>query len=124
MPAFLPLLAAAGLCIASVHDGDTLTLCTHERVRLANIDAPELEGSPRCEPRQRARLAHSRNPAWCDYQLGEQSAAALRAFVATGGVSIEEFGYDQYGRILARVYVDDRDAGEYLIRKGLARAWR
>lgn len=75
------ILAAAGLCIASIHDGDTLRLCDGERVRLANIDAPELPDSLRCSSQQRQRLAGSKNPAWCDYRIGEQSRNALRAFV-------------------------------------------
>lgn len=118
------MIAAAGLCIAKVHDGDTLTLCTREKVRVANIDAPELLDSPRCAPAQRQRLAGSKNPAWCDYQAGEQSRDALRAFLDTGSVSMERLGHDRYGRTLARIYVGDRDAGDYLIRRGLARPWR
>ena len=60
----LPTIAAA--CIASVHDGDTVRLCSGERVRLAAIDAPELRGSPSCTPAKRG--TH-----WCDHAL------ALRA---------------------------------------------
>lgn len=116
--------AAAGLCIANVHDGDTLTLCTRETVRVANIDAPELLDSPRCAPAQRQRLASSNNPAWCYYQAGEQSRDALRSFLASGEVTIERLGQDRYGRTLARIYVGDRDAGAYLISRGLARQWR
>ncbi|GAB7552712.1 hypothetical protein NRB_22180 [Novosphingobium sp. 11B] len=120
----LILAAAAGLCIANIHDGDTLTLCTREKVRIANIDAPELTDSPRCSPQQRQRLAGSKNPAWCDYRAGAQSRDALRAFVLTGRVTIERVGQDRYGRTLAQIYVGDRDAGEYLIARGLARPWR
>ncbi len=41
-------LAAAALCLLpSVHDGDTIR-CDRERVRIANIDAPELPDSPKC----------------------------------------------------------------------------
>ncbi|MGF7154799.1 thermonuclease family protein [Novosphingobium gossypii] len=118
------MIAAAGLCIANVHDGDTLTLCTREKVRVANIDAPELPDSPRCAPVQRQRLAGSKNPPWCDYKAGEQSRDALRAFLGSGSVSIERLGQDRYGRTLARIYVGGRDAGDYLIRRGLARPWR
>lgn len=51
------ILAAAGLCIASIHDGDTLRLCDGERFRLSNIDAPDLQDSPRCSPQKRQRVA-------------------------------------------------------------------
>ncbi|MFT4054600.1 MAG: thermonuclease family protein [Novosphingobium sp.] len=118
------LAAAAGLCIANVHDGDTLTLCTREKVRIANIDAPELADSPRCKPQQRQRLAGPNNPAWCDYDAGERSRDALRSLLAVGRVTIERLGQDRYGRTLAQVYVGDHDAGEYLIARRLARPWR
>jgi endonuclease YncB( thermonuclease family) len=123
MSAFI-LLAAAGLCIASVHDGDTVRLCDGERVRLQGIDAPELEDSPRCSPQQRQRLAASKNPAWCNDAAGARSRDALQAFVLTGRVSIERLGTDRYGRTLANIYVNGNDAGDYLIRRGLARLWR
>jgi micrococcal nuclease len=116
--------AAMGLCIASVHDGDTLRLCTGERVRIAGIDAPEVVDSPRCEPAQRRRLAGTKNPPWCDYAKGDASRDALSAFIASGRVSIERLGHDDYGRVLANIYVGDRDAGEHLVRLGLARRWR
>lgn len=47
-------LAAAALCLSpSVHDGDTIR-CGRERVRIANIDAPELPDSPKCQDRRRS----------------------------------------------------------------------
>lgn len=117
-------LAAAVVCSTiAVHDGDTLR-CGSERVRIVNIDAPELPDSPRCSPQQRARLAGSRNPPWCDHALAVRSRDALRAFVARGRVTIERTGTDRYGRTLAHVSVDGQDAGAYLVRQGLARAWR
>lgn len=117
-------LFAASICIASVHDGDSIRLCSGERVRLANIDAPEVYGSPRCSPEQRRKLAGSYNPPWCDHRLGEASGDALRTFLASGSLSLERLGTDPYKRTLARVSVNGRDAGEYLISLGLARRWR
>jgi endonuclease YncB( thermonuclease family) len=106
-----------------VHDGDTIR-CGIERVRLVNIDAPELKGSERCSAASRRRLTGSRNPAWCDSALGERSRDALAALVARGQTSIAPVGRDRYGRLLARVMVNGRDAGAYLIGQGLARPWR
>jgi endonuclease YncB( thermonuclease family) len=100
----LVLAAAAGLCIASIHDGDTIRLCGGERVRLHGIDAPEVIDSPRCASEQRRRLAGARNPPWCDYQTGEASKRALQSFLSGGRVSIERFGTDSYGRTLANIY--------------------
>lgn len=111
------ILAAAVLCaVVSVHDGDSLR-CNGEKIRIVNIDAPELPGSPRCDGRRAA-------PAWCDYAAGAAARDALRQFVARGRVTIERQGTDVYGRTLARVAVNGLDAGEWLIQRGLARAWR
>lgn len=110
-----PLIMAAAACIASVHDGDSIRLCDGERIRIANIEAPEMPGSPKCERGRRG---------WCDYQLAVQSRDALQGFLATGPVTIARQGKDAYGRTLARVSVNGRDAGQYLVSLGLAREWR
>ena len=116
----MPLTSIAALClVVTVHDGDTIR-CDGEKVRLANIDAPELPGSSRCTRPPRLAL----NPPWCDYTLGYRSRDALRAFLASGPVKIERRGKDRYGRTLARLSVNGRDAGDYLVGLGLARAWR
>lgn len=124
MSALMSLAAAVSVCVARVTDGDSLRLCSGERVRLIGIDAPELIGSSRCAPAALARLKNSRNPPWCDHARGEQARAALAQFIASGPVQIERRGLDAYGRTLARVTVNGRDAGDRLISRGLARPWR
>lgn len=110
------LAAASTLCPSlSVHDGDTIR-CGAERVRIADIDAPELPDSPKCRD-YRARYA------WCDFQMGEQARDALRGFLTSGKVTIKRQGIDRYGRTLALVRVDGVDAGKWLVSKGLARPW-
>lgn len=108
------LVLAASICIANVHDGDSIRLCDGERIRIANIDAPEMRSSSRCD---RGRSG------WCDHDLAIRSRDALRAFLASGNVAITRLGQDRYGRTLARVSVNGRDAGAYLIGQGLARRW-
>ncbi|CDO34888.1 thermonuclease family protein [Novosphingobium sp. KN65.2] len=120
----LLLAAAAAACIAYVHDGDTVRLCDGERIRVENIDAPELNGSSRCSAQSRERLAGSRNPAWCDFALGENSRDALAAFLSAGPVIVTRHGSDRYGRTLATLSVNGRDAGRYLVSLGLARVWQ
>lgn len=115
--------SASGICVSSIHDGDTIRLCSGERVRLAGIDAPEIDGSARCEKAQRKKLAASKNPPWCDFQLGNESRDALKNLIGQGHVTIERLGKDAYGRTLAHIYVNERDAGKYLITWGLARQW-
>lgn len=106
---------AVALCIADVHDGDTIRTCDGERIRIENIDAPELPGSPRCtEP--------GRN-GWCDYDLAESSRDELASFLDSGTVTVSRSGFDHYGRTLATLNVDGDDAGDHLISMGLAKAW-
>lgn len=120
-------LAAAGAVLCSspaVHDGDSLRCAppgqgkSAERIRISNIDAPELAGSPKCEARRRSRSA------WCDAAAGEAARRALAGLLAGRRVTIVRIGTDVYGRTLARVYADDIDVGEWLIERGLARRWR
>ena len=109
------LFLAAAVCIANVHDGDSIRLCDGERIRIANIDAPEMPGSPKCE--------RGRN-GWCDYRLAVQSRDALQGLLASGPATINRQGQDVYGRTLARMIVNGQDAGRYLVGLGLARPWR
>jgi len=111
------LAAAAAICSpVSIHDGDTIR-CGAERVRIANIDAPELPGSPKC---QRAR----RGRAWCDFAAGAAAREALRGLAAGRRVIIDRTRIAPYGRTLALVRIGGVDAGEFLITQGLARPWR
>ncbi|WP_292933578.1 thermonuclease family protein [Novosphingobium sp. PASSN1] len=113
----LLILASGAMCVSlSVHDGDSIR-CGGERIRIANIDAPEAPGSPKCEDGRRAS-------AWCDYAAGYRARDALQAFLSRGPVMIERMGADKYGRTLALVTVNGEDAGRYLVRLGLARHWR
>lgn len=117
-------LAAAPSWNARVHDWDSIRLCSGERVRIANIDAPELFGSERCSARKERELAETRNPARCDFDKGERAREALAAFVLSGTIRLQRVGTDHYGRTLARISAGGRDAGEYLMQRGLARRWR
>ena len=109
------ILVAAAICVANVHDGDSIRLCDGERIRIANIDAPEMSGSPKC---QRGRNG------WCDYRLAVQSRDALQGLLASGPVTVTRQGKDAYGRTLARVSVNGQDAGQFLVRLGLAHGWK
>lgn len=110
------MLEAIALCIANVHDGDTIRLCDGERVRILNIDAPEMPDSPKCRDRTRR--------GWCDYDLARKSRDRLSDFLNSGPVQIRRKGRDRYGRTLARLSVNGQDAGQWLIDRGLARAWK
>ena len=84
-----------------VHDGDTIWW-QGEKIRLADIDTPELDG--RCKAERELALA-----------------ARDRLIVLLGErrVRINRVGKDRYGRTLARIGT----VGDQLISEGLATRW-
>ena len=90
--------------VTCVHDGDSI-VHQRERIRIANIDTPELDG--RC-PAERQLAIRARN--------------ALLALLQPG-YRIHRTGRDRYNRTLARVTVNGRDVGTTLVSMGLARKW-
>lgn len=97
--------ADAPACVAV--DGDTFR-CGRERVRIADIDAPEIDG--RCREER---------------VLALQARARLAQLLRSGAVEMRRSGRDRdsYGRLLRIVTVDGRNAGDILVAEGLARAW-
>jgi len=87
--------------VIRVADGDTITILLagniQERIRLADIDAPEL-GQP----------------------FSEQSRLYLSELCAGKTVTIEYKERDIYGRILGVVIVDGINVNEAIVREGLA----
>lgn len=95
-----------------VIDGDTIWL-NREKIRLANIDTPEISNA-RCE----SELAR-----------GLEAKAALKRLldgkeirIARGDPKTRRM-IDQYGRTLALVSVNGKDVGETLVERNLARRW-
>jgi micrococcal nuclease len=101
--ALLSICPAAGVRVTCVHDGDSFVI-NRERIRIADIDAPELEGQ--C-PAERRLAIRARN--------------RLRELLV--GFEIHRDGQDRYGRTLAVVTVNGRSVGDQLVREGLARTW-
>ena len=104
-----PAVALAGAPSTRAIDGDTIDL-DGERVRILNIDAPEI------------RHAH------CDAERRLGLVARDRMTVLLRGRLMLKRGdggrmKDRHGRTLARLYVDGEDVGEILIRENLARPW-
>lgn len=91
-----------------VWDGDTIRIESRsiERVRIFNIDAPELDGK-------------------CGYEndLAFNSKSRLAEILQGQRVQIQRQGEDRYGRTLAALSVNGRDVGDQLVREGLARTW-
>ncbi len=93
---------------ALVIDGDTFRI-GDERIRIADIDTPEMDG--RCAYEQRlARRARAR----LTELLGESDFELHR---------IGERDRDRYGRSLRIVVRNGRSIGDQMVAEGLARTW-
>ncbi len=91
-----------------VIDGDTFDH-RGERIRIADIDTPEVRGR-------------------CPYetQLAARATARLGALLAAGPFMLETIGgrdEDRYGRKLRIVTRGGRSLGDQLVAEGLARTW-
>ncbi|MGE5525941.1 MAG: thermonuclease family protein [Rhodospirillaceae bacterium] len=86
--------------VVGVHDGDTLTVLVEQtpvKVRLAEIDAPEL-----------------RQP------FGTRSRQSLAALCFKTQASVRQIGRDQYGRAIGYVLCNGTDANAEQVRRGMA----
>jgi|SRR5690606_22580479 len=93
--------------VDSVNDGDSMRVrCpgqkTSQRVRLHQIDAPEL-----------------------DQPYGRQARDLLRKFCPEGSVAtIAKYDTDQYGRMLAEVSCGSKNVNEEMVASGAAWAYK
>lgn len=96
----------------AVVDGDTVSIAG-ERIRIANIDAPELHQA-KCD---------------AEHRLAVVAKARMIALLASGEVVVHPGDpkdgrlKDRHGRTLATITVDGKDVGEIMIAEGLARPW-
>lgn len=90
-----------------VTDGDTFRI-REERIRIANIDTPEMPGRARCDAEAELALA---------------ARARLGRLLAAGDIRLAREGVDRYGRTLARVRAGGVDVGDQLVRERLAQRW-
>lgn len=98
--AALPAGADAPARVVAVHDGDTVTVLVDQRqlrVRLTDIDAPELK-----QP------------------FGKRSKRALSDLCFAKAAELEIRGRDRYGRTLARLRCNRVDANAEQVRRGYA----
>lgn len=94
---------AAGFQVVRIHDGDTLTLSTSEKVRFLQIDTPEI------------------SPAEC---YGAEARKALVGIIGKSPISLESDSAsddkDKYGRILRYVKVGKVNVNLKLVEIGAA----
>ena len=96
--------ASAATTITKVYDGDTITLSTREKVRLLQIDTPEL------------------SPAECS---GKEARAALVTLLSTPGqLSLKTDPkldkVDRYGRLLRYLFIGKTNINLKLVEMGAA----
>ncbi|MCW2391957.1 thermonuclease family protein [Sphingobium sp. B11D3A] len=92
-----------------VVDGDTLWI-GDVKVRIADIDAPEI-GSPRCSQ---------------ELERGEQAKRRLLELVNEGPFEVRQLGdrdADKYNRKLRVLIRNGQSLGDQLVSEGLARTW-
>lgn len=99
-------LCGSGRRISCVVDGDTFWV-SGEKVRLEGIDAPEIKGA-------------------CAYErdLAQRATRRLSELLSGQNFALQRRGTDRYGRTLARAVTPIGEAGDILVREGLARPWR
>jgi endonuclease YncB( thermonuclease family) len=102
-PGYAPVSGAA-----RASDGDSLRL-GGERVRLLDIDAPELDQT-------------CRTGAGADWPCGAAARDAMARLLASGKVACQPRDRDRYGRLLAHCDVAGRDLGAAMVALGLALA--
>ncbi|ARM90855.1 endonuclease YncB(thermonuclease family) [Rhizobium leguminosarum] len=102
-------ICGSGQRITCVVDGDTFWF-RGEKIRIADIDTPELS-PPRC---QRER------------ELGLAAKNRLLDILNSGPLSFKTTAReeDRFGRKLRIVYRDRRSVGDILVAEGLARKWQ
>jgi micrococcal nuclease len=95
--------------VVQVVDGDTVVLAGGAKVRVLGIDAPEMER----DGRPADFLAHQAKATLAELTLNR-----------TVGLEYDRLRYDNYGRLLAYLFLPDRTlVNAELVRRGLARAY-
>ena len=94
---------------ASVIDGDTIEI-RGQRIRFFGIDAPES-----------SQLCHAGDK---PYRCGQRAALALAEKIGERTVRCLERDIDRYRRVVAVCYVGKEDLGGWLVKEGMALAFR
>ena len=92
--------------IKSCYDGDTCTAVDGEKIRLACIDTPEINGKNA-----------NKIPA-------EEARDFLNQLVANKKVSIKRIAKDRYGRTVAEIYKDGTNIQELIVKNGYGKIYK
>lgn len=83
--------------VVAVLDGDSFKINNDQTIRLAGLDAPDLKNC-----------------------YGQEAYKALSHQILGKKVVLRDLKTDQYGRIMAMVYLNGKTVNEYLIKNGFA----
>lgn len=110
---FVPVLSYAKTIsgqVVNVADGDTITVLTYngkEKIRLGQIDAPE--------------ISHFGSPS---QPYGKEATIFLKSLVAKRSVRVEVDDIDRYGRNVGTVYVSGNNVNREMVKNGYAWVYR
>jgi len=113
--AFLAILIAGSQAsksetVKSVYDGDTLTLTTGEKIRLACIDTPEMKNTAKKKADKPAAIA---------------ARDHLIALINNAEIKVDRVETDFYGRVVARVYTPDgKELSQEMVKSGHAQIFK
>ena len=95
----------SGVRVTCVHDGDSF-IVERERIRITDIDTPELDGQ--CDRESR---------------LAVRARDTLIALLNAEPYTVRRQGEDRYGRTLAIVTNSRGSIGDQMVSAGFARTW-
>lgn len=95
------------------YDGDTCTTIDAEKVRVACINAPEINSRPRLRATRMRPTAYGNTSA-------ERSTENLRSLVLGRWVAIRRLSVDRYGRTVAELFSEDKNVGQQQVIDGHA----
>jgi len=100
--------------VISVYDGDTFKIkfnnsfTTNPSVRIRNIDAAEFGWRAKCKK---------------ESDLAIKAKTFLSNLILGKEIDLRDIGKDKYGRILADVFIDNKNVAELLIENSLAKPY-
>tara|TARA_Y100000741_G_C18223273_1_gene546805 strand:+ start:206 stop:709 length:504 start_codon:yes stop_codon:yes gene_type:complete len=99
-------------------DGDSLHI-NSKKIRLLGVDAPEI--NQKCKKIYLSILIFNFQK---EYYCGKYVTDKLKDFIKNNEVSCEIYGKDRYKRYLAVCYLKNKDINSWLVKNGLAIAYK
>jgi micrococcal nuclease len=96
---YLSLSSCSGV-VTKVKDGDTIVIDNYMTIRIAEIDAPE-----------KGQL------------FGYKSKDYLESIILGKKITYKEYTVDDYGRHICRIYLNDTNIGDKMVKEGYAWAY-